>query len=118
MSLPEVLLWRRLRGKATGLKVRRQHPIGVYVADFFCQDAGLVIEVDGEIHGRDGRPERDAARDRFMNDYGLEVLRVRASDVLRDVDAVTTMIVARAARPLHHSPAASGPPPRHGEDFQ
>jgi very-short-patch-repair endonuclease len=118
MSLPEVLLWRQLRGKSTGLKVRRQHPVGTYVADFFCRDARLVIEVDGEVHGRGEMPERDAARDRFMKDNGLDVLRVRASDVLRDVEAVTALIVARAARPLHHSPAASGPPPRSGEDFQ
>ncbi|HEX8527090.1 endonuclease domain-containing protein [Allosphingosinicella sp.] len=62
MSLPEVLLWQQLRGEPAGLKFRRQHPTGPYDIDFYCSDARLAIEVDGEGHNRGDRPARDMAR--------------------------------------------------------
>ncbi|MFW2830880.1 endonuclease domain-containing protein [Sphingomonas sp. ID0503] len=118
MSLPEVLLWERLRGSKTGAKFRRQHPVGPYVADFYCRLAKLVIEVDGEAHDRADRPIHDAHRDAFLKENGYRVLRILASDVLRDVDGVASSIAALVTRPLHHQPAAGGPPPRAGEDCQ
>ncbi|MBJ6122589.1 endonuclease domain-containing protein [Sphingomonas mollis] len=118
MSLPEVLVWQHLRAKRTGQKFRRQYPVGPYVADFYCRQAALIVEVDGEAHRRGDRPARDAVRDDYFTGNGYRVLRIAAADVLRDVDAVVTAIVATAANPLHHSPAASGPPPRAGEDWE
>ena len=115
MSLPEVMLWQQLRGRKTGLKFRRQHPIGPYVVDFYCSQASLVIEIDGEAHNRGEQPMRDISRDQFLKENGYRVLRIAAVEVLRDVEAVAASIVALAQRPLHHSPAASGPPPRAGE---
>ncbi|MDZ4308027.1 endonuclease domain-containing protein, partial [Allopontixanthobacter sp.] len=50
MSLPEVLLWREMRKRPTGLKFRRQHPAGIYILDFFCAKAKLAIEIDGFAH--------------------------------------------------------------------
>ena len=78
MSLPEVLLWRLLR-KASP-PVRRQHPIGSYVVDFYCPAARLVIEVDGFAHETGDRPTRDA----WLRAQGLDVIRIAARDVLRD----------------------------------
>ena len=115
MSLPEVLLWQQLRGRKTGVKFRRQHPIGPYVVDFYCSQASLVIEIDGEAHNRGERPVRDRLRDQFLEENGYRVLRIAAVEVLRNVEAVAASVVAYAAAPLHHSPAASGPPPRAGE---
>jgi len=57
MTLPEVLLWRWLRQRPEGLKFRRQYPTGPYVLDFFCSDARLAIEVDGEAHSCGDRPD-------------------------------------------------------------
>jgi very-short-patch-repair endonuclease len=52
MSLPEVLLWARLRHRQPGVpRCRRQHPIGPYVLDFYFSEAKLAIEVDGYSHG-------------------------------------------------------------------
>ena len=113
MSLPEVLLWQRLRGGQAGAKFRRQHTIGPYIADFYCAAARLVVEVDGEIHA--GRTAKDGDRDRFLQENGYEVLRVNAADVLKNIDAAAEAIASLAARPLHHP--ADGPPPRAGEDF-
>ncbi|WP_380783300.1 endonuclease domain-containing protein [Sphingomonas sp. R86520] len=114
MSRSEVLLWRQLRGQKTGFKFRYQHPIGAYVCDFYCAATHLAEEVDGEFHGRGDRPKHDADRDRFFELNGYRVLRPAAGDVLRDIEAVVTMIVSSAARPLHQP--AAGPPPRAGEE--
>ena len=116
MTLPEVLLWQQLRGSRGGMRFRRRHPVGCYVADFFCASARLIVEVDGAIHGVETRPVLDTTRDQFMNDNGYRVMRIGAADILRDVEAVAASIVSLAAAPLHHSPATSGPPPRAGEE--
>ena len=114
MSLPEVLLWQHLRGGKTGLKFRRQHPIGPYIADFYCSGLRLVLEIDGETHNRGDGPQHDASRDAFMQDNGYRVMRFAAADVLKDVEAVVRSIVALGDSPLHHP--SDGPPPRAGED--
>ncbi|WP_235512613.1 endonuclease domain-containing protein [Sphingomonas sp. Leaf17] len=114
MTLPKVVSWERLRAYRAGFKVRRQHPVGPYLYDFFCREAALAIEIDGEGHGRGDRPERDIVRDQFFEQNGFRVLRLAAGDVLRDVDAVVTRIVSCAAHPLHQP--AAGPPPRAGEE--
>jgi len=115
MSLPEAMLWQRLRGSQLGMKFRRQHPIGPYVADFYCGEARLVVEIDGEAHNCGDRPEKDAARDAYLLDKGFEVLRIAAVEVLRDANAVAEGIAARMGNPLHQP--AAGPPPRAGEDL-
>jgi very-short-patch-repair endonuclease len=114
MTLPEVILWQALRNRAGGLKFRRQHPSGPYVLDFFCSDARLAIEVDGEVHARGDRPARDARRDAWLLAAGIETLRIPASELLKDADAVIRWILAEAAArlPLHHPAAPGGPPPR------
>jgi very-short-patch-repair endonuclease len=115
MSPPEVALWCQLRGSKLGFKVRRQHPVGPYIADFFVAQAGLVIEIDGSPHDFGDRPERDLARDAYMEQRGYRVLRVLASDVKSDLEAVLKFIVVQATNPLHHP--SDGPPPRFGEDL-
>jgi len=111
MTLPEGLLWRELRGKRTGLKFRRQFPVLDYVADFACIEIRLLIEVDGIAHALAGRPERDARRDRILTERGWQIVRIAASEVLKDAAATAQSIATFAAslRPLHHP--ADGPPP-------
>ena len=120
MTLPEVVLWQVLRKRPGELKFRRQHPSGAYSLDYYCSDAGLAIEVDGEAHGFGNRPERDEARDRWLFSAGIETMRIPATEILRDVDAVVRGIIAKAKLrlPLHHPAAPGGPPPRDklGED--
>ena len=115
MSLPEVLLWQELRGGKAGAKFRRQHPIGPFAVDFFCTQAGLVIEVDGEAHNRADRPARDVARDQYLVGAGYRVVRIAAADVLPNLEGVVQQISAAAGSPLHHAGAV--PLPTSGEDF-
>ena len=114
MSLPEVMLWNQLRRQQLGFKVRRQHPIGDYDADFYVSSARLVIEVDGDGHGLGNRPEYDAGRDRFMIENGYSILRVSAVEVMTNLRGVIEAILARVETPLHHP--ADGPPPPAGEE--
>lgn len=93
MSLPEVLLWQELRRKAGDVRVRRQHPVGRYILDFYVASIRLAIEIDGEVHDMGDRPERDIARDEWLRGQGIEVVRIPASEVLRDVNDVADSIV-------------------------
>jgi very-short-patch-repair endonuclease len=119
MSLPEVLLWRALRQRPGEFKFRKQCPQHPYVIDFACLETRLAIEVDGEAHDRGDRPARDEARDVYLQTLGFATLRIPAREVLGNLDGVIAGIVERCRTlgPLHHRPAAGGPPPRSGEDF-
>ncbi len=114
MTLPEILLWRELRRQPDELKFRRQHPSGPYTLDFYCSDARLVIEVDGEAHSRGDRPVRDVARDAWFAERGIATLRIPAVDVLKDLETVIRGVVAEAITrlPLHPPALPGGPPPR------
>ena len=114
MTLPEGMLWKRLRGKQAGMKFRAQHPIGRYIVDFYCSAARLVVEVDGMAHDNPDRAERDRIRDLYLIENGYDVLHLAAADILRDVDGAVDAVVARAASPLHRP--SDGPPPRAGEE--
>ncbi len=92
---PEAILWGVLRsGHLGGLKFRRQHAIGSYVADFFCNSARLVVEVDGMSH--DDRAEYDKRRSEFLQGFGLKVIRVTNDDILDDLEAVARYIAREA----------------------
>jgi len=84
MSLPEVLLWQALRRRQGGVKLRRQHPIGPYILDFWCPAARLAIEVDGQAHDMGERTRHDMRRDAWLSAQGVAVLRLPAVEVLRD----------------------------------
>jgi very-short-patch-repair endonuclease len=113
MSLPEVLLWRLLRKSSP--PVRRQHPIGGYVVDFYCPAAKLVIEIDGFAHNTGDRPQRDAVREAWLRATGFEVVRIPARDVLRDAvgcaDGILRLCDA-AASSSRSQEMGETPPPR------
>ena len=94
MSLPEVLLWRLLRRSPSGVKFRRQHAIGPYVADFYCASAKMVIEIDGFSHDTGDRPLRDEVRDRWLEGKGFIVTRIPARSVLDDPVGVAEGLIA------------------------
>ena len=74
MSLPERLLWTRLKGSE--IHIRKQHPVGPYILDFYCASRKLAIEVDGFAHDTGNRPQRDDVRTAWLNEKGIEVLRI------------------------------------------
>lgn len=99
MSLPEVLLWKAIKGrKLQGLHFRKQHPIGPYVLDFYCDAERLAVEVDGSAHSFGDRPERDERRDAWLLAHGIVTLRISAALILDDVDDAVRTILAHLDR--------------------
>ena len=94
MSLPEGLLWQQLRQRPMGLKFRNQHPLEKMVVDFYCASRRLVVEIDGISHGMGDNPERDLRRNSFLRSLGYRVLRILATEVLRDPAEIAASIVA------------------------
>ena len=83
----EQRVWSIVKAKRlAGLKFRRQHVIGNYIADFVCLPARLVIEVDGDTHGSDAAQLRDAKRTEEVERAGYRVIRFWNDDVLNDTD--------------------------------
>lgn len=107
MSLPERVLWRQLRLKQTGLRFRKQHPAGQYVLDFYCHEARLCVEIDGQSH--DFTSAHDDRRDHWLASQGVRTLRIAARDVLRNLEGVVQYIVAEAQAPSD-ALRASAPP--------
>jgi very-short-patch-repair endonuclease len=81
MTAPERTLWSIPRRNQTGLRFRRQHPLGRYVLDFYCASAKLCVEIDGPAHEEWGQIERDAVRDTWLNAQGITVVRFTVTDV-------------------------------------
>ena len=89
----EAVLWNVLRARQLrGFKFRRQQPIGSFVVDFYCDEAGLIVEVDGPIHEH----QRDADRQRqeLLESLGLRVLRIQADAIISDIDTVLARLDA------------------------
>jgi very-short-patch-repair endonuclease len=91
MTDSEQRLWWGLRAEQLGVKFRRQHPLGNYVADFACLAPKLIVELDGSQHADD--VEYDARRDRFFRESGFEVLRFPTDAPLVNFDGVRIAIL-------------------------
>ena len=96
-------MWSWLRNRRfNGWKFRRQHPMGPYHIDFFCEEARLAIELDGFGHALVDKRKRDEEREKFLNRLGIKVLRYtnfrlrRDSQVIRD--ALYRVLQERAPR--------------------
>jgi very-short-patch-repair endonuclease len=80
MTEPEKILWSSIRNrKQNGMYFRRQHPYGIYILDFYCFDANLVIEIDGMIHL--SRYSYDIERTKYLESSGLRVMRFKNEDI-------------------------------------
>ena len=94
----EKVLWERLRNRQlNGAKFRRQDVIGGYIVDFYCPEAGLVVEVDGPIHEETRR--EDAGRQRYLEGLCVRVIRFTNDAVLTELDRVLDMIGRALPRP-------------------
>ena len=111
MTLGEKVLWKELRRR--GVHVRRQCPIGRYIADFAVLSAKLIIEVDGPHHEAADRVARDAERDLWLTSQGYRVLRFTTAAVLADPAGIGAHVLDVASPP----PSPALPPSRgKGED--
>jgi very-short-patch-repair endonuclease len=91
MTIPEKLLWEELNGKQIcGLRFRRQHPIEFFIADFYCHQIRLVIEIDGEIHNQ--QEEYDDGRSAEMEKFDIKIIRFKNYEVENEIENEITKI--------------------------
>jgi len=89
----EQRLWGSLRGRQMcGVKFRRQHPIDLYIVDFYSHEARLVIEIDGGQHNEEVRLLYDAERTTALEAKGIRVLRFWNHEVLAETEGVLECI--------------------------
>jgi very-short-patch-repair endonuclease len=89
----EKLLWQELRNKKlNGLKFRRQHPIDKWIADFYCHEKKLIIELDGEVHNNFETKKRDEGRTYELEQLGITVIRFTNNEVINNIKNVLKTI--------------------------
>ena len=87
MTPQEAKVWERVRGRRLGgFKFRRQQVIDGFIADFYCAEVGLVLELDGAVH--EDQVEYDANRDRVIAEKRLTVARVPNDRIDNELEAV------------------------------
>lgn len=97
-TIAENILWQALRNNQTGYKIRRQHIIEGFIADFICIEKQLVIEVDGGIHQTKEQKEFDEYRTYIINDKGFRVIRYSNEDVIDKTKTVVEDIKEKLDR--------------------
>jgi len=89
----ERILWERLRNRRfLGLKFRRQFPVEGFIADFYCHEEKLVLEVDGSVHEEPQQKAHDENRDIALRARGVKVLRITNEEVCQAMDTVLRSI--------------------------
>ncbi len=103
MTDAEKILWVHLKSGISNFKFRRQHPIGLYVADFFCHKLKLIIEVDGSIHDLEEMKIRDEEREKSLKESGYKIIRFRNEQVYNEMEFILAKINSIAENELQKS---------------
>lgn len=102
MTDTEMIVWGYLKTSPSGFKFRRQHPFGLYIADFYCHRLKLVVEIDGSIHNVEAIKANDIIRQQTMEAEGLTFVRFTNTQVLENlsniISALQKAIDDRSAR--------------------
>jgi very-short-patch-repair endonuclease len=94
----EKILWKHVKKiRSLGYTFRRQHPIDIFIADFYCHRIKLVIEVDGEVHNDDQSREHDDGRTGHLERYGIKVIRFTNEQVIKNEELVVKQILITIA---------------------
>ncbi len=96
---------KELKGKKVlGLRFRPQHPIDIFIADFYCHPVKLVIEIDGGIHNSIEQKEYDIGREAELNEWGIKVIRFTNEEVGNNIDLVIKKIKKECSMRLPQTP--------------
>ena len=96
----EIILWSKIRNNQTGFKWRRQVSIGSYIADFYCQEKLLVIEIDGSQH--EDAKLYDKQREKFFQNLGIKTLRFWNNEINTNIKSVMLKIYSELSNTLPH----------------
>ena len=90
----EAIMWECLRNrKLNGYKFLRQHPIGGFIADFYCHQKRLIVEIDGGIHKRKDVHDKDVRRQNFLEQNDYNVIRFTNNEVQQSLEDVLNRIL-------------------------
>lgn len=92
MTDTEIALWMYLKKGINGFKFRRQHPIGLYVADFYCHKVRLIVEIDGSIHNQQEVQIQDKIREDDIIQWGYKIIRFTNKEVHQSIEKVLDII--------------------------
>ena len=115
----EELLWELLRDRqCCELKFRRQHQFGDYLLDFYCHEAKLAVELDGEPHNTAARQKKDAKRDAYLKSQGVTSIRFENRVAIETPEVILEAIARHAAlpSPLGRRAGDEGAPPHYSGD--
>jgi cyclase len=104
----ECLLWQVISNKKLGVKFRRQHPISNYIADFYCHEAKLIIELDGSIHDIEEIKLNDKIRQENLENLGIKVIRFKNSELYHNLNQVLNKINEAIKANSHIVPPLGG----------
>ena len=94
MPPAEKILWSKLKGsQLEKYKFRRQYSVDKFILDFYCPQAGLAIEIDGDSHYETDKPEYDAVRSRKIESHGIKIIRFTNTEVYDSLDGVIDQIL-------------------------
>ena len=85
-TLPEVLLWRKIKKKTLGYEFHRQLPIDEFIVDFYCHELMLAIEIDGNSH--DNKYDYDIFRQGKLERLGVRFIRFDDIEIKKDMNNV------------------------------
>jgi len=88
----EKLFWEQISNNKLGVKFRRQHPLKWFIADFYCHQAKLIIELDGDVHLDKLQKEYDEGREAELKKLGLKVLRFTNEEIIDNIENVVEIV--------------------------
>ncbi len=88
MTVAERIIWEKLCKNQLGVKFRRQQPVWKFIADFYCHELNLIIEIDGGIHLISENKECDINREETLRELGMEIIRFTNDQVINETDKV------------------------------
>jgi very-short-patch-repair endonuclease len=92
LGLPEIVLWRELKGSKLGKKFRRQYGVGKYSLDFYCPELRLGIELDGSTHDNQESYANDQKRTEFIQSQNIKIIRFQNKEILNSLSGVVEEI--------------------------
>ena len=92
MTDAEKVLWMHLKRGINGNKFRRQHPMGLYIVDFYCHKIKLIIEVDGFVHNNEEVKAADETREKELQNWGYTIVRFTNQEVFEQIENVVKKI--------------------------
>jgi len=113
----EVILWHSIKNKRLhGLKFRRQHPVLRFIADFYCHEARLVVEVDGGVHDEIENSEHDEGRTYELNNFGIDIIRFNNDEIIYNLNVVLDKIYLEAMNRISSTSPPTPSPEREGKN--